>query len=319
MYHARFFLFNGGHKCFACLSRIKRFVTNCLRARSPIHLTASRPGVQFKGCSKLALRRILRTAPAMKVFVCLFVALKVAAQTIYLAGDSTMAVGGGGSGTQGWGVPFASFVNIPVVNDGVAGTSARSYSDQGRFNTIVNLVRPGDFVIIEFGHNDAAANPDNGKQDAVGDGYNITSTVTAANGTQILIHSFHFYIENAVNAIKAKGAIPIIASLTPDNIWTNATTPVIAAGGRFVTYAHTVSVDTSIVYVDHFSYVAQNYNKLGKSFVSANYYTTADHLHTLPAGATNVAQAFVRGLLCSTSTLKSHVNAAGQAAPNGCL
>ncbi|KAJ7070882.1 rhamnogalacturonan acetylesterase [Mycena amicta] len=185
---------------------------------------------------------------------------------------------------------------------------------------LVAQVKAGDFVIIEFGHNDVSAGAvDNGQQDAVGDGYNITATVTTSTGATILIHSYSFYVTNAINAIKAKGATAIISSLTPDNIWTTTTPPVIAAGGRFVTYAHSVSVNTSITYVDHYSYVAQAYNKLGETFVSSSFYSTTDHLHTLPAGATAVAQAFVRGLLCSTSTLKNFVNAAGQAVPNGCL
>ncbi|KAJ7619185.1 rhamnogalacturonan acetylesterase [Mycena polygramma] len=239
----------------------------------------------------------------------------VSAQTVYLAGDSTMALGGGGSGTQGWGVPLSQFLTIPVVNDAVAGESARSYSAEGRFTSLISSVKSGDFVIIEFGHNDASAGAvDNGKQDAVGDGYNITSTVTAANGTQILIHSFAFYIENAVNSIKAKGGIPIISSVTPDNIWTGNA---IATGGRFVTYAHSIGVDTSIAYVDHYNYVAQAYNKLGQTAVTAFY--PIDHLHTSAAGALVVSEAFVRGLLCGNSTLRNFVNAQGQAAPNGCL
>jgi len=240
----------------------------------------------------------------------------VSAQTIHLIGDSTMALGGGGSGTQGWGVLVTQFFTLPVVNHAVAGESARSYTADGGFTTAISAVKSGDFVIIEFGHNDANSGAvDNGKQDAVGDGFNITETVTTANGSQILIHSFAFYVENAVNQIKAKGGIPISSSLTPDNIW-NGTT--IAAGGRFVTYAQSVGTDTGITYVDHFDYTAQAYNKLGETTVNT-FYTTADHLHTSPAGALIVAEAFVRGLLCGTSTLKNFVNAAGKAVPNGCL
>ncbi|KAJ6621205.1 rhamnogalacturonan acetylesterase [Mycena sp. CBHHK59/15] len=273
---------------------------------------------------------MLHTASAALLFLS-----GVSAQTVYLAGDSTMAVGGGGSGTQGkefldcsisdrdssrhltgWGVSLSQFLTIPVVNDAVAGESARSYSTDGRFASVTASVKSGDFVIIEFGHNDASAGAvDNGKQDAVGDGYNITSTVTTANGTQILIHSFAWYVENAVNAIKAKGGIPIISSQTPDNIWSNSTT--VAAGGRFVTYAHSVGTDTNIAYVDHFDYVAQAYEKLGQTAVNAFY--PIDHLHTSPAGALVVAEAFVRGLLCGTSALKNFVSSVGKAVPNGCL
>lgn len=60
-------------------------------------------------------------------------------------------------------------MTLSVVNKAVGGTSARSYSDGGLFTGIINSVKSGDFVIIEFGHNDGSAGSvDNGKQDAVG-------------------------------------------------------------------------------------------------------------------------------------------------------
>lgn len=71
-------------------------------------------------------------------------------------------------------------MTIPVVNMAIAGRSARSYTEEGRFQTLINTAKSGDFAIIEFGHNDGTANPDNGRQDAVGDGYDTTSLVTAA-------------------------------------------------------------------------------------------------------------------------------------------
>lgn len=241
--------------------------------------------------------------------------LRAVSQTVRLAGDSTMAVGGGGSGTQGWGVFLSQFLTIPVVNNAVGGESARSYSDQGRFDSLVNSAQRGDFVIIEFGHNDGSAGAvDNGKQDAVGDGYNITSTVTNASGQHILIHSFAFYIENAIVALLNKGAIPIISSQTPDNIWANGQ---IAGPNRFVTYAQSIGTRRSITYVDHYAYTAAAYDALGETQTTTFY--PNDHLHTSPAGALAVAKAFVRGLLCGNSSLKSRVNSAGQAVPGGCV
>lgn len=182
-----------------------------------------------------------------------------------------------------------------------------------RFTTLVNSVKKGDFVIIEFGHNDVSAGAvDNGKQDAVGDGYGITSTVTNASGQKLLIHSFAYYIENAIGPIKAKGGIPIISSVTPNNGWTDGK---ITGGGRFVTYAQSIGRNESITYVNHNAYTVQAYNALGETTVNTFY--PNDHLHTSPTGASVVAQAFVRGLLCSkTSTLIPHVNSAGQKVPS---
>jgi rhamnogalacturonan acetylesterase len=117
-----------------------------------------------------------------------------------------------------------------------------------------------------------------------------------------------------VAALLAKGAIPIISSLTPNNIWSGTT---ITAGGRFVTYAKSIGTRRNIVYVDHFSYTAQAYNKLGEAKTTT--FFPNDHLHTNAAGALVVAQTFVRGVLCSSSALKSKINTAGQAVPSKCI
>lgn len=67
------------------------------------------------------------------------------------------------------------------MNNAIGGESARSFDAEGHFTALVNSAQKGDYVIIEFGHNDGSAGAvDNGKQDAVGDGYNITSTVTTS-------------------------------------------------------------------------------------------------------------------------------------------
>ncbi|KJA28665.1 carbohydrate esterase family 12 protein [Hypholoma sublateritium FD-334 SS-4] len=103
------------------------------------------------------------------VTLCSVIAPFVHGQTVYLAGDPTMAKGGGGNGTDGWGQYLGQYLSVPVVDDAVAGCSARSYSDEGCFTTLINTVKSGDFVVIEFGHNDGSSGSvDNGRQDTFG-------------------------------------------------------------------------------------------------------------------------------------------------------
>lgn len=71
---------------------------------------------------------------------------------------------------SGWGQYLHYSLKIPVVNKAFAGRSARSYSREGRFDEIGKLLKKGDFVIIEFGHNDGASKPDNGRSDCPGSG-----------------------------------------------------------------------------------------------------------------------------------------------------
>lgn len=238
----------------------------------------------------------------------------VMSQTVYLAGDSTMARGNGV--IDGWGQHLQQYLSIPVVNNALGGRSSRSFTEEGRFNTIINTVRSGDFVVIEFGHNDGSAGAvDNGRQCAVGDGYDTTAVVKTSTGASITIHSFPYYLQNAVNAIKAKGANVIVASQTPRNGWTNG--QISTPGPRFVGYAQLVGQRTGVTYVNHWGYVASAYNRLGQNAVNALY--PQDVVHTNANGANVVAQAFVRGVLCSSNALKSRVNGAGNSVPGNCI
>ncbi|KAE9398460.1 SGNH hydrolase [Gymnopus androsaceus JB14] len=199
-------------------------------------------------------------------------------QTVYLAGDSTMAPGGdgAGTGTDGWGQYLAQYITLPVSNQAIAGRSARSFTEEGRFTTIINEVKAGDFVVIEFGHNDGLSGTvDNGREDAFGDSLTATSTVIETDGSTEVIHTFNFYMTNAVESLLAKGAIPIVSSQTPDDIWTG---DVISAPPRFVAYAQEVAGNTSTTYIDHFDYVAQAFEAIGETTV--NTYFPLDHTHT---------------------------------------
>lgn len=76
-----------------------------------------------------------------------------AVTNIWLAGDSTMAEGGGGSGTQGWGHYLQySFDSTKYVvnNEAVAGRSARSYWREGRFQAIADEVAAGDVSFLSL-------------------------------------------------------------------------------------------------------------------------------------------------------------------------
>ena len=81
----------------------------------------------------------------------------------------------------GWGQYVGQYLSVPVVNMAIGGTSARSFTEGGHFTTIIDTVKAGDFVVIEFGHNDGTSGAvDNGRQDAVGSDTATTATVTTS-------------------------------------------------------------------------------------------------------------------------------------------
>lgn len=55
---------------------------------------------------------------------------------------------------QGWGSALPEFMKIQIVNLAISGRSARSYTNENRFKTLATKVKKGDYVVIQFGHND---------------------------------------------------------------------------------------------------------------------------------------------------------------------
>ena len=81
--------------------------------------------------------------------------------TIHLMGDSTMAEKdlSDGKPERGWGMMFPNFVDetFQVVNYAQNGRSTKSFIDKGLWDKVCNALQPGDYVFIQFGHNDAKA------------------------------------------------------------------------------------------------------------------------------------------------------------------
>lgn len=96
------------------------------------------------------------------VFACLFLLsafTKPAANkiTIWMIGDSTMSVKQVKAYPEtGWGMPFASFWDSTVTVDNRAqnGRSTKTFINENRWQPVVDNLREGDYVFIQFGHND---------------------------------------------------------------------------------------------------------------------------------------------------------------------
>ena len=75
--------------------------------------------------------------------------------TLFIVGDST--VKNGTKGQQGWGDPIAALFDktkIKVENHAIGGRSSRTFQTEGRWDKILAAAKPGDFVLMQMGHND---------------------------------------------------------------------------------------------------------------------------------------------------------------------
>ena len=84
--------------------------------------------------------------------------------TIFMIGDSTMANKpiAGDNQERGWGHVLGGFFteDIVVDNHAMNGRSSKSFINEGRWEAVLNKMKPGDYVFIQFGHNDEKANPE---------------------------------------------------------------------------------------------------------------------------------------------------------------
>jgi lysophospholipase L1-like esterase len=80
--------------------------------------------------------------------------------TVYLAGDSTMAEKAANKRPEtGWGEALQQHFrpeSVRIANRAMNGRSSRSFIAEGRWQAIVDSLKPGDYVFVQFGHNDAA-------------------------------------------------------------------------------------------------------------------------------------------------------------------
>ncbi len=113
--------------------------------------------------------------------------------TVFMIGDSTMANKSltGGNPERGWGHMLPGFFSedILIDNHAVNGRSSKSFIDEGRWEKVISKVKKGDYVFIQFGHNDEKAD----------------STRHTDPGT-----TFDANLRRFVNETRAKGGIPVL-------------------------------------------------------------------------------------------------------------
>lgn len=126
----------------------------------------------------------------------LFLSLIVFAQkpTLFLIGDSTMAnkENPDKNPEHGWGQVLQQFftTGIEIQNHAMNGRSSKSFRTEGRWYNVEKQLKKGDFVVIQFGHNDQK----------IKDSTKFTNPYT----------QYRANLERYVNETRAKGATPIL-------------------------------------------------------------------------------------------------------------
>ena len=242
---------------------------------------------------------------------------------VFFTGDSTVKNSDRDEdGMWGWASQaFTVFdqSKITLVNAGRAGRSTRTYLYEKRWDEVYRSIQPGDYVLIQFGHNDIG-HIDTQKERAVIATAKDTCRVykMASDGQYKVIYSFGWYLKKFIQDVREKGGTPILASLTPRNRWhegrgetVGAIYPVKEKKGRmyierrndnnYGMWYRQVAEETGCAFIDVHNITADALQKMGRDKAAAMY--SNDHTHTSLEGARLNARSVAKGLKAIKSPL----------------
>jgi lysophospholipase L1-like esterase len=224
---------------------------------------------------------------------------------VFITGDSTVKnKDKDADGMWGWGSQAGIIFDpakITWENVAMAGRSPRSYIREGRWEKVYNALQPGDFVLIQFGHNDICPINDQ-KERGVIPGTADTCHVykMEKDGRYELVYSFGWYLKKMIDDTREKGATPILLSLTPRNEWPGGKCE--RRNDSYGKWYREVVEQTGVAFVDVHNISADFLDKkfaskdAVKSKEKASKYFNHDHTHTSLLGAQMNARSVARGL-----------------------
>lgn len=230
--------------------------------------------------------------------------------SIILIGDSTVrnghddGQGKGAEGQWGWGNPIAGFFDparVNLVNRAVGGLSSRTYRTSGHWERTRALVKKGDWVLMQFGHNDASPVNDNSRARGVlrGTGRETEDIDNLLTGKRETVSTYGAYLRGYIAEIRAAGATPVVCSPVIRKRWEADGAKVQRAGGNFAAWAGEVARQEGVAFIDLNEWGALRYDALGKAEVEKLFPADMpqETVHTNLAGATLNAQLVIAGLI----------------------
>lgn len=208
--------------------------------------------------------------------------------TLYIIGDSTVRNGDGSgkNGQWGWGSLIHNYFDtakINISNQAIGGRSSRTFITEGRWERILNNLRAGDYVIMQFGHNDSGPLDDTARARGSirGTGEESREIYNPIRKQQEVVHTYGWYMRKYIADAKAKGAIPIVCSPIPRDRWQNGR--VSRADNDYGKWAKEAAAAGGAYFIDLNDLVADRYEILGAEKVKTLFH--GDHTHTGKAGA----------------------------------
>jgi rhamnogalacturonan acetylesterase len=237
--------------------------------------------------------------------------------TLFIVGDSTAR----NQADLGWGDHFAHYFDttkINIANRARAGRSSRSYYNEGLWANVLAEMKPGDYVLIQMGHNDGGGDPANDAKarssvNGIGDEtaeYPLPKPFTTgpiAGQTKEIVHSYGWYLRKYITDTRAKRATPILLTVTIRNIWVHD------ADGNlrierdigYRDYEYQIAASEIVPVIDMATVEADRLEALGPEKTALLF--PIDHTHTSAEGAEANAESVVIALKNANSPLAAYL------------
>jgi len=219
--------------------------------------------------------------------------------TIYLAGDSTMAQKEPNKRPEtGWGEalqPCFDSASVRVANRAMNGRSTKSFVGEGRWKAIVDSLNPGDYVLIEFGHNDEK----------------VTMPVGSSPA------DFGANLARFVDDVRGKRATPVLLTPVVRRKWQDGT--LVDTHGEYPGVVRAVAKEKRVALVDMTELSARVLERYGPDSSTAlflhvkagdnpNYPAgVEDNTHFSPAGAREMAGVFLDAFAKMDATVRARM------------
>ena len=197
--------------------------------------------------------------------------------TVHVAGDSTAAIFPSTDATMrvGWAAVLDPLFDSSVTVDDAAlsGRSTKSYIDEGAWTTLQAKIKPGDYLIIEFGHNDEKSD----------DPARYTDPAT----------TYRTNLKTFINGARARGGVPVLMTSICRRQFSGST--VTGTHGAYTTAVLAVGQETGTPVVDMEKRTKDWLTALGPT-ASVAMFATDDNTHLNMQGAVEVAKLAVAGI-----------------------
>ena len=227
--------------------------------------------------------------------------------TLYIIGDST--VRNTNRPQCGWGEVIGErfdTTRINISNQAMAGRSTRTFIKEGRWDKVMATLQPGDYVIMQFGHNEGSV-PDTtraGYRGVLKGTGEETKDLVWPDGTAETVHTYGWYLRKFVRDAKARGAIVLIASMIPRNEFREG--KVLRADKDYGKWAAEIAGQEGASFIDLNAITAGKYDAMGPDSTKTLF--PGDHTHTNVKGAEINAASVIEGLKeASACTLNQYV------------